>query len=272
MGGIFGLDSPLMRGLNKFADVMILNILVVIFAIPLLIEQLFLLGPILNGEAEFATTYVFYAWVFGIICCIPLGAALTAMHYVLLKVVRDEESYVIKTFFKACKENFKQASVLMMIMFFVGGLLVMDVLLLGLSNALYRYLIVAASILIYFAALYVFPLQSKFENKISRTIKNSFLFAIMALPRTVAMAVVTIIPLVLVYFFGLRVTPILFLFGFAGPGYLRAVLYNDTFKKFEPKEEALSEEQEIENAIKKVDEGMETESSGSKATSEETEN
>ena len=52
MGKIFDLDSPLIRGLNKLADVMWLNILVLIFVIPLLVEQFFMLGPIfLTGES-----------------------------------------------------------------------------------------------------------------------------------------------------------------------------------------------------------------------------
>ena len=39
MGRLFDLDSPLIRGLNKLADVMLLNVLVIVFAIPLIVEQ-----------------------------------------------------------------------------------------------------------------------------------------------------------------------------------------------------------------------------------------
>lgn len=61
---IFDLDSPLMNVLNKMADLMWLNILT-------------------------------------LICCIPVitaGAALTSMHYVALKIVRNEESYITRSF------------------------------------------------------------------------------------------------------------------------------------------------------------------------------
>ena len=44
-------------------------------------------------------SYVFWAWLVGIIVSIPIGPALTAMHFVLLKIVREEESYITKTFF-----------------------------------------------------------------------------------------------------------------------------------------------------------------------------
>lgn len=254
MGKLFDLDSPLIRGLNKMADVMLLNILVIVFAIPLIAEQLFMLGPVLMGDAEFALSYVFYAWLFGIICCIPLGSALTAMHFVLLKIVRDEESYIAKTFFKSYRQNFKQATVLMLLQFIVGGILLIDFMLMRNSGPIYRYVIMAGSIVIYLASLYIFPLQSKFENTVLGTIKNSFLMAVMALPKTIAMALVSLLPLLLLYFFDLKVLPILFLLGIAGPGFLCAALYSETFRKFEPKEEVLSEEEELEKAIKKIDE------------------
>ena len=254
MGKIFDLDSPIMRALTKMADVMWLNVLTLIFAVPLIVEQFFMLGPILMGEQEFAVNYVLYAWLFGIIASIPLGPALCAMHFVLLKIVRDEESYVTKAFFKALKENFKQGAILMVIVFAAGGILLMDYLLMKNVGTVYKYILFAVALMLYLASLYVFPLQAKFINKIPSTIKNSFLMAILALPKTIAMAICTLLPFVLYYLFDYKIVPILFLFGFAGPGYLCAALYSETFKKFEPKEEAVSEEEELDNAIRKIDE------------------
>ena len=75
---LFNLDSPLMQGLSKMADLMWLNVLT-------------------------------------LLCCLPvvtMGASLTAMNYVALKIVRDEECYISKSFFKSFKENFKQATII----------------------------------------------------------------------------------------------------------------------------------------------------------------
>ena len=58
MGKLFDLDSPLFSGLNKLADLIYLNILTMI-------------------------------------CCIPIitiGASMTALNYVALKIVRNEAS------------------------------------------------------------------------------------------------------------------------------------------------------------------------------------
>ena len=69
MGKLFNIDSPVMRFLGKVADLMILNLVT-------------------------------------LLCCIPvvtIGASLTAMHYVLLKMVRNEESYIVRSIFKSFK-------------------------------------------------------------------------------------------------------------------------------------------------------------------------
>jgi len=140
MGKIFDLESPLMRALTRLADVMWVNILTLIFAIPLIFEQvLFLgpaLGPVLFDGAELDYNYflsaVLWAWIFGIICSSILGPACTAMHFVLLKIVRDEDSYITKTYFRSFKENFKQGMILQIIKFAIAGILVLDFFILNL--------------------------------------------------------------------------------------------------------------------------------------------
>lgn len=261
MGKIFDLDSPIMRALSKMADVMWLNILTLIFATPLILEQLFFLSPVLFGDFNFEVSFVFWAWILGIVFSIPLGPALTAMHYVLLKIVRDEDSYVTKSYFKSLKENFKQASILQVIQFTAGGILLLDFLLMKDKTGIYRYLVIAIALILYMVSLYIFPLLSKFVNTVTGTLKNAALMSILALPKTVLMVLVSAVPLVIVYFFDMKAIPILILFGIAGPGFVHALLYNNTFKRFEPKEESVSEEEELEAAIRKIDDTESTDES-----------
>ena len=52
-----------------------------------------------------------------ILCCIPVvtaGASITALYYVTLKMARDEESYIARSFFRSFKQNFKQATIINM--------------------------------------------------------------------------------------------------------------------------------------------------------------
>ena len=64
---MFKLDSPFMNFLNKLCDIMILNIMVLIFSIPIF----------------------------------TIGASVTAGYYISFKMVKNEESYICKGFLKA---------------------------------------------------------------------------------------------------------------------------------------------------------------------------
>lgn len=264
MGKIFDIDSPLMHALSKLADIMWLNILTLIFATPLIIEQAVTIGgylvQIATGEITSLDGIVFYvviAWVGGIIFSIPLGPALTAMHFVLLKIVRDEDSYVTKSFFRSFKENFKQGAILQVIQFTAGGILLLDFLIMRDSTGIYRYIVIAVALILYMVSLYIFPLLSKFVNTVLGTLRNAALMSIMALPKTVLMVLVSAVPVVIFYFFYVKALPVLILLGISGPGFVHALLYNNTFKRFEPKVEEMSEEEEMEAAIRKIDDDAE---------------
>ncbi len=64
------------------------------------------------------------------VCSIPvftIGAATTALYYASLKVVRDEDSHVGALFFRSFRENFRQATVIWLILLGVGLFLGADV-------------------------------------------------------------------------------------------------------------------------------------------------
>lgn len=210
MGKLFDMDSPIMRFLNRMADMIILNILM-------------------------------------IICCIPIitvGAAFTAMHYVLLKMVRDEEGYLIRGFFKSFVLNFKQATLIWLIMLVVIAVYVGDSIIFSYSGIAFpRVLVVgvaAVGLVVLMVALYVFPLLARFDNTIKNTIHNAAFLAFANLPKTVLMVVMYAIPFVIGYF-----SPyshiFLFMFGISLPAYGAAWLYSNIFKKFEPETEQTSD-------------------------------
>lgn len=199
---IFDLDSPLMNVLNKMADLMWLNILTMI-------------------------------------CCIPIitaGAAFTSMHYVALKIVRNEESYITRTFFKSFKTNFRQATIIWLLILLVAAVLGGDYYIITKSGIQFSsvlvVLIMAAAVLVICAALYVFPVLAKFDNTVMGTIRNAFIMSILQLPKTVVIFVMLFFPLI-VYLVSLRLIPIIFLFGFSLPAYASAMLYNKFFQKLE---------------------------------------
>ena len=47
-----------------------------------------------------------------LICSLPVvtfGASTTALYYVMMKLVRDEENGIVKSFFKSFRDNFRQS-------------------------------------------------------------------------------------------------------------------------------------------------------------------
>ncbi len=199
---LFNIDSPIMQALGKMADLMWLNVLT-------------------------------------LICCIPIvtvGASLTAMNYMALKIVRDEECYITKGFFKSFKENFRQATVIWLILAVAAIVLISDFYViwsLGFDfNIVLKIAIVVAAVFVVFTGLYVFPVLAKFDNTIKQTFKNAFLMSIMQFPKTILMAALYVLPLFLGFLF-YQIIPLVFVFGLSVPAWLSAKLYNKFFQRLE---------------------------------------
>ena len=211
MGKIFSLDSPFVQFMNRVADIMWLNILF-------------------------------------IICCIPvitIGASVTAMYYVTLKMVRNEESYITKSFFKSFKLNFRQATVIWLILVIAGGLLAFDFAImtgrLGVSienstlASAMQVLLIVVFIFYIFTATFVFPVLSKFYNSIKNTIKNAFIMSIRHFPVTLAcIAVGIIVALLIIYIPIMLMLSIFLLFSLAA--YACSFLFVRVFDKYIPEQ------------------------------------
>jgi uncharacterized membrane protein YesL len=213
--GFLNIDSPFMQALNRIADMMWLNILT-------------------------------------LLCCLPIitiGPALTALHYMCLKMVRNEECYITKGYFKAFKDNFKQSFLLWLLLILVSGVLVGDYYIMrtGQFHTAIRTTITAASALIVFTAVFLFPVQARFENTFFKTIKNAFIMSVIQFPKTLLMIVLYVVPIALLIF-APQTTPFIFLFGISVPVYLSARLYNKFFKKLEDQIlEAMAEKKRLEH-------------------------
>lgn len=199
---LFNLDSPLMQALSRVADIMLLNVLT-------------------------------------FICCIPIvtaGASLTAMHYMCLKMVRNEETYLVRGFFKSFKENFKQATVIWLLQLVVFFVLGYDFFIMYTSeeglNIVLQVLIFIVTILALLTSSFVYPILARFVNTVPRTIKNALFVSIMQLPKAILMIIMSAIPIILILYVP-QVIPLVLFFGFALPAYLFAKLYNKFFKKLE---------------------------------------
>ncbi len=213
MGKFFNLDSPFVAFMNRVADLMILNIVY-------------------------------------LICCIPvitIGPATTALYYVTLKMARDEESYIIKSFFKSFKLNFRQALIMWILDLLFIGILVVDFMVMngqvpGMEkpeSAVFSFIrisLMVFSILFLFTLTFSFPVLAKFENTIKNTYRNSFIMGC----RHILTSIVAILCWGAVFLSGylfpqIIIAHILILFSLAA--FLPSLLFVKVFDRYIPKEE-----------------------------------
>lgn len=142
-----------------------------------------------------------------LICCIPVvtaGAAMAALYKVTVDMVYDMEGGMIKGFFRAFRDNFKQATLYWLILLVVIVSLGCDYLLLfsffpeG-GKALYVLLAILACLVVCISG-YMIPLMVRYENTLRVHVMNAAVLAIIKLPKTVAMAVLNLLPLIIAYF------------------------------------------------------------------------
>ncbi len=207
---LFNSDSPVVEGLTVLANLILLN------------------------------------WLFAL-CSLPLvtvGASLTALHHVVLQIVRKEDKGVVREFFRAFKGNFGQATVIWLILLAVGAVLVIDYRMgarVLSSGALTAVLAVAVLLFALWMVewVYVFPMQARYENSVKQTFKNAFLVGIGNLPNTLILIALTLAVPYLCYRYE-RLVPAAVLLSmfilFSGLAYLGDLLINRIFLKTFPEE------------------------------------
>lgn len=159
-------DNPVMRGLSKLFDVACLNILWLIFCMPV----------------------------------VTIGASTTAMYSVMMKLVKDEEGYILRGFLAAFKENFRQSTLIWLVMLLLSVLLAVDVWIVsgigGMARSVFGILFFFAGFCLLGISVYVFPLLARYENTVRTTVKNAALLAVGRLPYTITMMAVIVVPIV----------------------------------------------------------------------------
>ena len=214
MKGFFSYDSPFFRALDKLGSLFILNMLTLVCSIPL----------------------------------ITIGASFTALNYVTMKMVRDEETYVTRDFFKSFKQNFRQGTVIWLILLIAGTVLLLDYRLMGANREVFpgagAFMIVTMACAVFYAVefAYVFPVLAKFYNTVGRTMKNALLMGIRHFPRTVAILFIDVIFLVITLVGLYRngrslLAPLYVCLGLAVPAYANSYIFVKIFDQYIPVDE-----------------------------------
>lgn len=202
----FVIDSPVMRFLGRIGDIIILNLIFVVTALPV----------------------------------VTVGMALSALYTVAMKLARGEDPSVLREYIRAFWRNRKPATICWLIMAAAGGLIFLDFRLAGAFGGT-LYTVVRLLLAMIFGVwmltfLYLFPYIARFENTVFHSVKNALFLSAAHLPSTVMMLVISV-GLIVVTLFTSRTFVIgtigWFFAGFAAVAYTQSFLFSRIFSKYE---------------------------------------
>lgn len=207
---IFSLDSKFMQAMSRMADLMLLNILFLITSIP----------------------------------CFTIGASSAALYSVCFRLGTEREGGILRPYFHAFRENFKQGTLLFVLLFLPAVLMVVNVLFFYSMGGFYQllsYLFIALLFVVSFVYAYVFPLLSQFRNTIPQTLKNALLLSIGYLPRSIVLVLLNVLPLLILYYiqitFFFQLGFVWIFFYFSTVAYINAQILRKVFAPYQPSEE-----------------------------------
>ncbi len=162
------MDSGFARFMNRAIDLLELNILWVIFSLPVF----------------------------------TIGASTCAAYYVTLKMVSEEEGYVGKMFVKAFKDNFKQGTIMWLITApcIYACYLIWQAIIKG--DDVHVLIIIGAIIftaIVIACNLYTYPLLARYEETIKKSIMNSIVICSLFFARTLIMIALVAVECLIIF-------------------------------------------------------------------------
>lgn len=157
MSRFFNPDNPVMEFIAKIFDLVILNLIFIFSCVPI----------------------------------ITIGASTSALSYVTLKMVRGEDPYIWRNFWKSFRQNFKQGTLVWIFSILIFIFLGMDFYIINSQNtslfAVVRILLWIICAVALSVFLYVFPVISHFVCTTKQALKNALLMTFGHLPYTLMM-------------------------------------------------------------------------------------
>lgn len=166
MFSLFSPDSKIMQIIGRVTDLILLNILFLLTSLPVF----------------------------------TIGASVTAMYTLCFRMMREEEGGIVKSYFRAFKANFKQATAIwiMLLIVVLPALFYFDRVF-HMESALRAgclvFLLIAMVGLL--TAGYVFPWISQFQNTTRQSLQNALILSVSHLPRSLCILAVNLLPVIL---------------------------------------------------------------------------
>lgn len=205
MNSIFSEDSIFISMLQRISDIVVLNILFLLTCLPVF----------------------------------TIGAALTALNYTAITAIKYEDGYIAKKYFKSFISNFKQSTLVWLIMLFVGCVLFFDVYFWvsywKLQHTPWKGIMIVVSVIMAFvflmAFMWIFPILSKFSNTTGKSIWNALALSVRHFPWTLLLCITAfLVPLFSYLSFPFLMAMVVC--GFGALAYAYAFLFQYIFKQY----------------------------------------
>lgn len=179
-----------------------------------------------------------------LVCCLPIvtiGASISALYSVSLKLVRQKDSYITKDFFRAFRQNLKQGIILHLILSAATIIIVTDLLVIWSimeASAVFKGLffgMVILALLFFMASVYLYPMLAQFKNTLKSYFRNAAILSFKHLPYTIMFLLLTILPFAAAFLIpgALEWEILIFLlFGFSGMVYINSIFFSAIFKLY----------------------------------------
>ncbi|OAS89279.1 MULTISPECIES: YesL family protein [Metabacillus] len=206
MSHLFNLDGRLFGFLSRAIDLVILNFIFLLFCMPI----------------------------------ITIGASITALYSVLIKMVRDEDKYVVKSFILSFKKNFTQSTIIWFILLAAGSILLANFLLLGSLSGVPKLFFVSMLIMFGFVylciLLFIFPYMARYEDTIKKSLLNSLLIGLSNFPYFLLLSFLFVVPVIFIFSSSIGFLSGLYFGTFGGIAllcFINSSIFNKAFSKYE---------------------------------------
>ena len=212
MKDFFSLDNPFNRFMTLVFDIALLSILFTVCSLPV----------------------------------VTFGASAAALYSVMLRRVRNEEGAILKGFFQAFRENFRQGTIAGLIFIAINLLMFLDYRLISVIQNVTLAAVSAAAIMMVVLMTagvfaYVFPLIARYENSLRAAFNNAWRLAVINLPKTIVLVVLNNLPILFLVLRTDIFVPFIMLWCFILAGtaaYINSKILRGIFDKLFPDETA----------------------------------
>ena len=181
-------------------------------------------------------------WVLFSLPVVTIGASTTALYSVLIKMRNGKEGKILRDFWTAFRQNFRQATILWLLIVLAAFVFTTDIVFFlnmgGSFGTFCAMLFVGLDIALLVMSLYVFPIQAVFENPIIKTVKNALLLPPRHLIWTIVLLALAIIAAIGVILYW----PLIGWFVFGLAAFVNAWIFDKIFRRYYPKEEQNQQE------------------------------